>query len=279
VRYAWLLLLLSGCRHEPKIRAVARVAIPVSDVARETKFFTEVLDFEKTEDLELDGVHVVRVRLGREIVELREYASHGRPIPADSQSDDRWFQHVAVVVSDMPRAVERLRAAHVQEISRGPQRLPDWNPNAGGIEAMYFRDPDGHALEIIHFPKGKGDPRWQVGTGVFLGIDHTAIASGDTEKSLTFYRDRLGMKIAGTSDNYGPEQEALNAVPGAHLRITALRAADGPGVELLEYLAPRRGRPYPDTQPSDLWSWSTVMVGTTPAKLRDPDGHQLEIVE
>ena len=45
------------------------------------------------------------------------------------------------------------------------------------------------------------------------------------------------MTIAGTSENYGVEQEHLNNVFGARLRITALRAARGPGVELLEYLA------------------------------------------
>ena len=44
------------------------------------------------------------------------------------------------------------------------------------------------------------------------------------------------MRVAGESENYGPEQERLNNVFGAHLRITALRAASGPGIELLEYL-------------------------------------------
>jgi hypothetical protein len=58
----------------------------------------------------------------------------------------------------------------------------------------------------------------------------------------------------GESENFGPEQERLNNVFGARLRITALRAPDGPGVELLEYLAPRDGRPFPpDTRASDLW--------------------------
>ena len=32
---------------------------------------------------------------------------------------------------------------------------------------------------------------------------------------------------------------------GARLRITTLRAAAGPAVELLEYLTPRDGQPYP----------------------------------
>ncbi len=38
-----------------------------------------------------------------------------------------------------------------------PQTLPLWNLIAGGIESFYFKDPDGHNLELIHFPVGKGD--------------------------------------------------------------------------------------------------------------------------
>ncbi len=65
---------------------------------------------------------------------------------------------------------------------------------------------------------------------------------GDTVASLRYYRDVLGLQVAGESENFGPEQERLNNALGARLRITTLRAAAGPGVELLEYLAPRDGR-------------------------------------
>jgi NAD(P)-dependent dehydrogenase (short-subunit alcohol dehydrogenase family) len=67
---------------------------------------------------------------------------------------------------------------------------------------------------------------------------------------------RRGMHPEVSCANFGPEQERLNNVFGARLRITALRAPDDPGVELLEYLAPRAGRPFPpDTRASDLWHW------------------------
>ena len=60
-----------------------------------------------------------------------------------------------------------------------------------------------------------------------------------------FYRDLLGMHGAEESENYGTEQEHLNNLFGAHLRITALRGAIGPGIELLEYLAPSRRTAFP----------------------------------
>jgi len=83
----------------------------------------------------------------------------------------------------------------------------------------------------------------------------------DMQASLRFYRDTLGMHVAGESENYDIEQEHLNNVFGARLRITALRASKGPGIELLEYLAPRDGRPSPaDLRANDIAHWQTTLT-------------------
>jgi catechol 2,3-dioxygenase-like lactoylglutathione lyase family enzyme len=150
----------------------------------------------------------------------------------------------------------------VRNASTEPQRLPDWNKNAAGIRAFYFRDPDGHFLELLQFPPDKGLAKWHTPSNhLFMGIDHTAIVVSNTEQSLRFYRDMLGMRIVGMSENYGTEQEHLNNVSGAHLRITSLRAQSGPGIELLEYLSPRDGRPAPsDERANDLVHWQTTIV-------------------
>jgi hypothetical protein len=99
---------------------------------------------------------------------------------------------------------------------------------------------------------------------------------------------------------------------GARLRIPARRAASGPGIEFLEYLAPRDGRPYPpEERANDLIHWQTRFLGTSAAEagedlrkfrstfvstgvvelpaakmvprksviVRDPDGHAVEIAE
>lgn len=263
---------------QSQIAAVDSVGITVSELERSTEFYTTVLGFEKVAETEGTGdalehlygvfglrVRTARLRLGDEHIELTEYlAPQGRPMPLSSRSNDRWFQHIAIIVSDMDRAYKWLREHKVRHASSGPQRLPDWNPNAGGVEAFYFRDPDGHALEILHFPSGKGDPKWQRDDRLFLGIDHTAIVIHDTEASLRFYRDLLGLRVAGESENYGIEQERLTNVFGARLRITALRAESGPGIEFLEYLSPRDGRPYPaDAKPNDILHWHTKLLGTS----------------
>ena len=260
----------------PLVTGVDSIAITVSDMDRSVAFYSDVLTFEKVSDVEVWGsdyerlqgvfglrMRVVRMRLGEEHIELVQYlAPRGRPIPVDSRSNDRWFQHIAIIVSDMERAYARLRQHKVEHASTGPQRLPDWNPSAGGIKAFYFKDPDAHALEVLWFPPGKGAAKWhRAGDKLFLGIDHTAIVVWDTEASLRFYRDTLGFEVGGESENYGVEQEHLNNVFGARLRITGLRAASGPAIEFLEYLAPRDGRPYPaDSRANDLWHWQTRLV-------------------
>jgi catechol 2,3-dioxygenase-like lactoylglutathione lyase family enzyme len=310
-----------------QVRAVDSVAVTVSEIDRSANFYCDVLGFQRVSDVEVSGdvwerlqgvskprIRIVRLRLGDEALELMEYhAPRGEPIPTDSRSNDRWFQHLAIVVSDMDRAYRRLNEHKVESISLAPQRLPDWNPAAGGIRAFYFRDPDEHPLEILQFPADKGDRKWQrVTDRLFLGIDHTAIVVSDTEKSLAFYRDTLGLRITGKSENYGPEQERLSNVVGAHLRITSLRSPSGPGVELLEYLAPGGSRQFPsDARANDLLHWQIRMVAANAdglldrlrhnnsfvlsqglvdlpraplgfskgALFRDPDGHNVELVE
>lgn len=309
----------------PRIRAVGTILTTVEDMDRSVGFYSHVLTFEKVSDVEVAGdevehlfgvfgarVRLVQMKLGDESIELVQFlAPKGRPIPVDSRSNDLWFQHIAVIVSDMDRAYQVLRQNKVECASSEPQRLPDWNKNAGGIKAFYFKDPDEHPVEILCFPEGKGDPKWhRPGDRLFLGIDHTAIAVSNSEASLKFYRDLLGLRVAGESENYGTEQEHLNNVFGAHLRITALRASAGPGIELLEYLSPRDGRPFPlDEHANDLVHRETVLITqdvqaaalginaahakfvssgvvanpmqglgfSTAFLVRDPDGHPVEI--
>lgn len=270
--------------------SVESVGITVSDMDRAVEFYS-ALTFQRISDIEvlgdefehLEGVfgarmRVVRMQLGNEFLELTQYlAPPGRPIPADSRSNDLWFQHIAIVVRDMDEAFEKLRALKVQFVSTGPQTLPPSIKAAAGIKAFYFRDPDQHNLEVIYFPAGKGDPRWQEKTDkLFLGIDHTAIGISNTDASLKFYRDSLGLRKAGESENFGTEQEHLNQVFGAHLRITGMRATAGPGIEFLEYLTPRDGRALPtDIHANDIVHWQTMIATDDLAllvkKLRD--GH------
>lgn len=274
-------LVRSSAPTDAPITRVSGVAFTVGDLERSIDFYTRVLDFRLLERREVDSEGMARregvfgarlasatLALGEERIELRQFRSQaGQPFPADTRGNDAWFQHIAIVVSDMQSAFQRLREANVEFASSGPQRLPDWNQNAGGIEAFYFRDPDRHFLELIHFPTGKGDVRWQTTSDrLFQGIDHTAIVVADTGSALRFWQDTLGLTIAGGSENHGIEQEHLNGVFNARLRITTLRAPSGIGVELLDYLSPADGRPTPfDLGANDVANVWTLLDTTSPA--------------
>jgi catechol 2,3-dioxygenase-like lactoylglutathione lyase family enzyme len=305
---------------------VESIGITVKDMNRSLKFYTEVLGFKKVSDNEYNGenweklqgvfglnMRVVRLQLGDEFIELTDYlTTGGRSIPEDAKSNDLFFQHIAIVVSDMEKAYQHLRKYNVEYVSTAPQTLPKSIPAAEGIRAFYFHDPDKHNLELIYFPKGKGSEKWQKKNGkIFLGIDHTAIGVSRTETSHDFYMNLLGIERKGDSWNKGMEQEHLNNVEGASLHITGYRASMGPGIEFLQYITPGPGHPYPaDSRSDDIWHWQTTLIvddaGSLYNKLktagfrfvsketvhhkmngvhsksfivRDPDGHALLIKE
>ncbi|MCB0529609.1 MAG: VOC family protein, partial [Saprospiraceae bacterium] len=278
-----------------KAVAVTGVSITVEDLDREVSFFTQTLDFREIKREKWSGpevaalfglseagvsVEMVDLQLGTETIRLMDFDGvPSRSMPADTRSNDLWFQHLAIVVTDMDSAYQKLLSAGVTHVSTAPQTLPDYLPNAAGIKAFYFRDPEGHNLELIWFPPdnggrptvdggrptvdGKRLTRDGVNEGgesiiapdneqgdmknkqpgmdnarktvpandlsntvsrkpsavnrlpsavnrkpstvnrrpstVFLGIDHTAIGISDTERSMTFYRDRLGLAHGGHS--------------------------------------------------------------------------------
>ncbi len=259
------------------IERIDSVSIPVSNLGKAVEFYTRVLNFKKiTEETlryrqegkalskaTLSERTAVRLKLGEECIELTAFPDEikGRPIPEGSRSNDRWFQHVAIIVKDIAKAYEILKKNKVRHVSAEPQRLPDRNPNAGGIWAFYFLDPDGHVLEILQFPDDKGQEKWhRPSDEIFLGIDHTAIVVKNSARSLEFYQGALGFTKLGESDNDGPEQEKLNHVQGVRLHITGVGVGQGMNVEFLEYRYPLDGRDYPDVEMNDLYAWVSNFI-------------------
>jgi len=258
-------------------REIRGFALTVSNLDSAVAFYQEALGFKKVGERivadrnydYLTGVFGTRVRsatlqLGDERIELEQYlAPGGQPIPVDSRSNDLWFQHFAVVVSDMERAYEHLRAFPIQSISSAPQTIPESNKAAAGIKAYKFKDPDGHPLELLWFPADKGKAKWQSADGrLFLGIDHSAIGISSTERSTAFYRDLIGLTVAGGTTNTGMTQEQLDNAFGAVVRITGLRPdrSESPGLEFLQYVNPSGGRPSPIAlRPNDLVLTRTVI--------------------
>ena len=271
------------------IRRISRV---VADLDRSEAFYRDGLGFVCTS--RADGDPAFAALLGLSATSMQESVMHlgsqeialvwfdppGAPYPAASHSDDLWFQHLAIVVSDMAAAHRMLSTQVPLSIStNGPETLPARN---GGVSAFKFRDPDGHPLELLYFPPGQGRDLWRsLAASPFLGIDHTALAASATARSVRFYR-RLGFAVSARSLNNGPAQARLDGIPGADLRVTGLRPShgEGPGIELLAYRPP--GRRAPPTLANDaVTDWVTIEVPSlrhAPRVLRDPDGHLMVLV-
>ncbi len=249
-------------RTNGQVQRIRAIGLTVTDVVHSKDFYTQALGFEPVSDLTVEGkdysdlegvpetkIRIVTLQLGDELIELMEYLNvAGKPIPRDSQSNDLWFQHLAIVVNDMDRAYAHLRSFPIDPISVEPQTIPPSNEASAGVRAFKFKDPDHHDLELIWFPADKGQDKWHQSTErLFLGIDHSAIAVANTEQSLHFYRDLLGMQVKESSLNQGETQAHLDGLPEAEVRVTDLRPAQASlGVELLDYIAPANGRPMPN---------------------------------
>jgi catechol 2,3-dioxygenase-like lactoylglutathione lyase family enzyme len=270
----WFWMALSILKAQ--VRGIGPIGFTVKNAEASEKFYHNVLGFKKISDDEYYGddydklqgifglrIRVVQMKLGDEVIELTQYlTSGGRSIPADMKSNDLAFEHIAIVVSDMDKAYKHLRKYMVMHVSTGPQTIPPSNTAAAGVKAFYFHDPDMHTLELIYFPQGKGQPKWQLSNDkLFLGIDHTAISISNTDSSLHFYRDILGLERKGESWNTGTEQAHLNNIQDASLHITGLRAQTGAGIEFLQYLKPGPGKTFPaDTHSNDIWHWQTQLM-------------------
>lgn len=273
-------------------QTIDTIVLTVSDLDRAIAFYTQALEFQLVADLtspkSATDMRSATLKLGDEQIRLQQDLDwQGRAMPEDSRSNDCWFQHLAIVVSDMERAYQQIHRFSVTAISTAPQTIPLENEAAAGIQSFKFKDHDLHPLELICFPPAKGQPQWHRADRLFLGIDHTAIVVSDTATSLKFYCDYLGMQVEGGSFNWGETQARMDDLPNPQVRITALRPLQGGlGIELLDYLEPADGRPFPpDLVPADIAYVRVEMTivtedrGTIPqAPIQDPTGHFIALI-
>jgi catechol 2,3-dioxygenase-like lactoylglutathione lyase family enzyme len=278
---------------------IARLSLTSANADRLSIFYESALGFRRMSKREFSaaesealtgvrgGAHRLTLQLGREILEILQFDSTGRPYPAGATAADIIFQHFAIVVADMEGAYRRLLSvpAWTPISTAGPQQLPQ---SSGGVTAFKFRDPEGHPLELLAFPEHSTPLRWRTleCADLFLGIDHSAISVRDTARACDFYRG-LGLRVSAQTVNRGPEQESLDGLPQARVRVTALAPPDsGPHLELLCYDSPDRANNL-DLRHNDVATTRIVLAAGPPIlesqaarglSLCDPDGHYLQFV-
>lgn len=199
--------------------------------------------------------------LAGQALEIDQFDPPGRSYPTPAASDNRFFQHFAMITTDISAAWARVLAAGGRAISAsGPVQLPPVN---GSVRAVKFRDPEGHPLELLAFPDGTPRP---------LAIDHSAIVVRDVAASLAFYQSR-GLSVGVRTLNHGPAQAALDGLPDPHVDVVPLNPrGGGPHLELLGYRDPAP-RPPEKWQPRDVAATRLVWEAAEAALIADLDGH------
>lgn len=248
-----------------RVMAFAGFRRSVADLARAIDFYVEALGFEceAVNSGNAGAARCARLRLGDESIELCELAG-AEPLGAamhDPGVTSAGFQHVAIVASDMGAAMTKLRRLVPTAISSSDAvHLP---ASAGGVTAYKFRDPDGHPLELISFPPGTGNPKWQRlrPDQLTLGIDHFAISVGNVERSLAFYTAGLGFALTSRQVNSGTEQDRLDGTGGVVVDVLGLTPA-GVGTPHLELLGYRQPAPQPRTRRRSRAPGAWLLIAT-----------------
>lgn len=270
-----------------RVDRLLRFELTVADLAAAERFYTALPDVVVTGRgsadpamaalLGVQRIEQVTLRRGEQVVVLQAFDPPGAPYPVGATACDQHFQHFALPVNDAVAATAGLPDAATPVSVRGAQTLP---PASGSATAYKFRDPEGHPLEFIQFADGH-----------LGGIDHSAIVSSDVERSIAFYRDRLGLTVASRQTNRGPAQDRLDGLTDTVVEVVALEPSTAtPHVELLAYQSPPV-RPGSPLAPNDVAATRLVLKvdvisqpcvtladGTAAALIRDPDGHQLLLI-
>lgn len=259
----------------PPACRIARFGRVVADIEQAERFLAAAFGFttigrivEDSRFAELVGVpgamtRRTHMRLGDQEIALTAFDPPGQPYPPDSTSSDLWFQHLAIVVTDIDAAHAQVReAAQAMPITEGgPIRLPC---ASSGVRAYKFRDGDGHPLELLEFNPESTPAAWrrQGRPDVFLGIDHTALAVADTRRSIEFFQSSFGLTPAMQTENISTEQSQLDAVPGARVTVSTLNPREEtPHLELLGY---QTGARRPSTVAASNDTAATYVVLQTP---------------
>jgi len=150
------------------IRGIDHLNIVVTDLERSVRFYTGLLGFRQTAEVDLEGDWIGRIvglegvkaravfiepQGGGPRLELLQYTTPaGTALPANSRANTLGLRHLAFRVEDIAAMAATLRAAGVTLFS-DPVRVPAGVVKfaAGDKTLVYFLDPDGVILELAEY--------------------------------------------------------------------------------------------------------------------------------
>lgn len=148
------------------ITGLTHTGVVVQDMEKMIAFYRDTFGFQVILDTQVSGKEtddIVNFRVERERIvvmeqgqmqiEFLEYRPSGRGYPDDYKSNDLFGVHLAFQTDDMEKDYAMLKGKGVEIISKGGfQTIPPDHPIFAGTRVLYFRDPEGHPLELIQVP-------------------------------------------------------------------------------------------------------------------------------
>jgi lactoylglutathione lyase len=243
------------------------VMMRVEDLDAALDWYTRHLEYEEKERHEADDFTIVY--LGPE-----EMADAGAMLELTANHDDRTYDlgdawgHIAVRVEDVYDAYEELMDGGVEDYR---------DPDSCGGRYAFVKDPDGHEVEIVGRDHGA---RWS--------LDHTMIRVENVDEAIGWWVRKLEYENTGRweSDTFANYFLTPRDAPAAAMDVELTYNYDGRTYDL-----------------GDAWGHLAVAVDDlhegwerlvdrhaeayrTPADCddryaftRDPDGHEVEVVE
>ncbi len=268
------------------VAALERISLTTRDAAALAAFYRDAFGFRDIGRRPIDpaiygaGGNAVTLRLGSQEIELVQFDRPGAPYPRVTSSHDRFFQHIALVTTDIRRALSDLPATATLISREAPVTLP---AASGGVTAAKFRDPEGHPLELLQFPHDAMPEQWRTVADMSqpcLGIDHSALVVDDTLRSIEFYC-RIGLSVTTRTLNMGEGQDRLDHVEAARVDVVGLAPhRPTPHVELLCYRSPGNGLSVAVAD-TDIAATRLILRNSgsrNSIRMMDPDGHRLVLI-
>jgi len=236
-----------------KTSGVHHVALGVSDLGAMTAFyrdlmgFTEVLaEFGESEQEIMREVTrspravfsgaLLRQKAGGISLELIHMADPApRPIRKEIRYGDIGVGKITVAAASARSAYETLR----DRVGFCSQPKTTVIPGFGEYEFVYCRDPEGNLIEIVTADEGC--------EGTFGGVSSVGMGVTDLERSVTFYRERLGFDVVvDTHESFSGLVDEVSGAADTRVRSCLLSAGTPKGgmLELFETKEPR-GRSIP----------------------------------
>jgi catechol 2,3-dioxygenase-like lactoylglutathione lyase family enzyme len=179
---------------------------------------------------------ILRQKTGGLLIEMIQLSEPTpRPLRSDFRYGDIGVAKITVAVTDVRLVLDRLK----DEVSFCSEPKTVIIPGFGDYQFVYCKDPEGNLIEFASMAEGAEE--------MFGGARSLGIGVTDLERSLPFYRDRLGLSVVlDIHEGFSGLVDEVSGTAGTRVRSCLLSANNQGGtmIELFETLRPR-GRSIP----------------------------------